>query len=196
MTLPADIKPGTWGVTHGSGFLGSAIRDAELRMGAGHEASWAGHAVVYIGNHNFGTAAKPDIHPAIVEAEWPKVIISREDRHHDTIYAVHQPLTGKQRALGLAAANGMVGEGYDLKAYAWYIARALQVRLTHNLAPLFTDAHLTICSGLVTREQEAMGVDVSKLMTAAIDQPDFVSPADLLRWGLDNRWMSTPPGDW
>ena len=204
MSLPADLKGGTWGVTHGAGFLGAAIRDAEMRMSADSrtphgdkEASWAGHCVVFIGDHNFSTNAdKPDVHPAIVEAEWPKVIISRADKHPDTIWATGQPLTLNQRKNGVIEVLKLVGTGYDLRAYGWFIARSLQLHLTHNLAPLFTDPHLSICSGVVIKEQLAMSVDVSTLMTAAINQPDFVSPADCLRWGLDHNWMSAQPGNW
>jgi hypothetical protein len=191
-------------VTHGTGFLGSATRDAEERMSedsrtpeGDHEASWAAHAVVFIGDHNFSSiAGKPDINPAIVEAEWPKVIISRADRHSDTIWATGQPLTLNQRKNGVIEVLKLVGTGYDLRAYGWFIARAAQLHLTHNLAPLFTDPHLSICSGLVMKEQKAMNVDITTLMTAAINQPDFVSPADCLRWGLDHHWMSSTPGNW
>lgn len=204
MTLPANLQPGTWGVTHGTGFLGAAIRQAELEMSedkrtpnGDHEASWAGHAVVFIGDHNFGLPqGKVDIHPAIVEAEWPKVIISRADRHPDTIWATGQPLTKAQRSAGLIEALKLVGTGYDIRAYGWFLIHVAGLHLTHNLEPLFTDPKLSICSGLVTKEQEAMKVDITQLMTAAIDQPDFVSPADLLRWGLNHHWMSRSPGVW
>ena len=53
-----------------------------------------------------------------------------------------------------------------------------------------------ICSGIMVRTQEAMKVDIGPLRTAATADPDYVSPADCMRWGLDNGWMSETPPDW
>jgi hypothetical protein len=194
------VQPGTWGCTHGDGWIFDGIRAAELRMSrsarfpAGDtEASWAGHCVVFAGDQNFGTASSPDIRPAIVQAMWPQVQLAPVTVHSDYVWASRQPLTTAQRAAGVTKVMGMVGDGYDLLAYLHFIHRAAQMRLTRNLAPLFTDPRWVICSGLVVVEQEAMGVDTTHLLTAATENPDFVCPADCMRWGLDSGWMSFQP---
>lgn len=198
MNLPDNLKPGTWGVTHGAGFLGNAIRDAELHMSHGdRKASWAGHCVVFIGDHNFGLPqGTVDVRPAIVEAEWPKVVISPADKHPDTIWATGQPLTLNQRKLGTIEVLKLAGTGYDIRAYGYFLLKVAQVKFMKDLTPLFTDPKLSICSGVVMKEQKSMGVDITELMNAAVNQPDFVCPADCLRWGLDNGWMSTPVPEW
>jgi hypothetical protein len=201
MELPSDLKPGMWGCAHGTGFFGAAIRDAQMRMTQGarfphgdKDASWAGHCVIFIGDHNFGTALKPDIAPAIVQAEWPKVEISRATAQADVIWATGQPLSDAQLLVGVGAAKGMVGMHYDIRAYAWYLATV--ARLHVPFEQLFANKKMAICSGTVVREQEAMHVDIGPLRTAATESPDYVCPADCMRWGLDNGWMSRPVPAW
>lgn len=202
--LPADLKPGTWGCSHGNGWLGTQIRNAELKMTQSSKypngnrlASWAGHCFIFIGNYNFGTAGYPNVKPAIVEAEWPRVKVSPASAHADAIWAMGQPLTAAQRKLGVISALKQVDMYYDVRAYGWFLLRMYQLRVNHNLAPLFSDPHMRICSGTVVKEQEDMGVDVSELVVAATDSPDFTCPADCMAWGLENGWMSeTPLENW
>jgi len=87
VTLPAGLKPGTFFVSHGSGVLGAVIRHATE--------SWAGHAGVFLGSHNFGTYLAPDVAPAIVEATWPRTRISRASRHPGARWAAREPLTDR-----------------------------------------------------------------------------------------------------
>lgn len=204
MTFPIEnLKPATWGCSHGSGWLGQRIRHAQLEMTRTPElpqgdrvASWAGHCFIFIGDYNFGYPGHPDVAPAIVEAQYPKVVVSRADRHQDAIWAVNQPLTPNQRKLGTIAALKMVDMKYDVRAYAWFLLRAAQLHVWHDLDPLFSDPHMLICSGTVVAEQRAMGVDISELPTAATDSPDFICPADNMAWGLKNNWMSEIPPKW
>lgn len=193
---------GTWGCSHGSGFLGTAIRRAEQEMSKSslfpngdHQASWAGHCFVFVGNQELNGTYQP----CIVEAESPKVVLSPITAHPDACWASAQPLTQKQRQNGVKAALEQLGHQYDWFAYTYFLAKAAHVMLTKDLHPLFADFSKIgpICSGVVVREQEAMKVDLGPLKVAAISDPDFISPADCLRWGIDNDWMhSTPPADW
>lgn len=181
-------EPACWGVMHGSGVLGWAIRRAELEMTRGDEkASWAGHCVVYIGQHTF-----PDgrTRPAIVQAEWPRVIVSPVPS--GVVWASGQPLSGIQRAQGVTKALSLVGTHYDPVVYGWYLLKVLDAGLSRDLGPLFADARWgqVICSGVMVQTQVAMGVDITGLSTAAIEDPDFTSPADAYAWGLAHHWMA------
>jgi hypothetical protein len=185
-----------WGCSHGSGFLGDMIRRVEQaeskseRFPAGdRQAAWAGHVFIYIGNEQ------------IVEAEWPRVVVSPLSAHPDAVWAAGQPLTSSQRSQGVTLVTGLVGHQYDALAYAYFLAKLAQINtgVSDDFAELEKHAADAgpICSGLMVREQEAMSVDIGPLRTAAVKSPDFVSPADCLRWGLDNEWMhSTVPENW
>jgi hypothetical protein len=158
-----------------------------------HQAAWAGHCFVFAGNQNLGGTYQP----CIVEAEYPQAKLSPVSAHPDACWARNQPLTPEQRRAGVAKALSMVGWTYDWPAYAYFIAKVLKMRLTKDLTDIFTDPRWIICSGVVVAEQEAMGVDLGPLKTAATSDPSFVCPADCLRWGLDNGWMDkVPPADW
>ena len=181
----ASLLPGTWGAAHGQGFPGDLIREVEVleskstRFPQGdHEASWAGHVVVYVGGG------------MIVQAEWPHVLLSPASVHPDTIWASRQPLTEAQRAAGVAAVRALIGTPYDAASYAYFLMKLAEIPLTHDFVALEAARAKAgpICSGLMVREQEAMGVDLGELQTAAIQDPDFVSPADCLRWMLGNGW--------
>ncbi len=191
--VPTLPLPGTWGVTHGSGFLGDMIRYVEqaesksARFPEGdHEAAWAGHVVVCIGGGQ------------IIQAQWPKVIISPIRVHPDAIWATGQPLTSEQRTEGTAAVMALAGTQYDALAYAYFLAKLAEIPMTKDFAALEREAAKAgpICSGVMVREQEAMGVDIGPLRTAAIQSPDFISPADCLRWGLDHGWMHKQVPSW
>lgn len=196
---PMDsILPGTFGVCYGGGLLGWAIRRAERAMtrskrfpNGDTQASWAGHAVMAIGPYQVAGR----VQPAIVQAEWPRVIISPATAHPDTVWAVKQPLTEEQRELGKARALGLVGAHYDPLVYAWYVLKVVNAGLSEDLTGLFTDSRWgqVICSGVDVECEVAMGVDVAGLSTAATTDPDFTCPADLFRWGIDHGWMDWVP---
>ena len=188
-----DLLPGTWGVAHGSGFMGDLIRGVEAgesistRFPDGdREAAWAGHVFVYVGGGQ------------IVQAEWPKVVLSPATSHGDAIWAAGQPLTIDQRSRGVSAVMTLVGTRYDAIAYAYFLAKLAEIPVTHDYGELAAEEAKAgpICSGVMVREQEAMGVDLGPLKAAAIQSPDFVSPADCLRWGLDSKWMDKAVPAW
>jgi hypothetical protein len=91
----------------------------------------------------------------------------------------------------------LVGAQYNALAYAYFLAKLAQINTgqSDDFAELEQHAAAAgpICSGIMVREQEAMNVDIGPLKTAAVQSPDFISPADCLRWGLDNDWMTSAP---
>lgn len=182
-------EPGTWGVTYGSGPLSWAIHRAERKLVKDQRAAWAGHAVYYIGN--YGRA----LVPSIVQAEWPKVIISPASVHPDTVWAARQPLTEQQRGRGVAKALSLVGAHYDPFVYTWYIARVLSLGVTGDLAAFFANNRWgeVICSGVDVQCLIAEQVNLEGLATAATQDPDFICPADLYAWGIARGWMDWVP---
>ena len=180
-------EPGTWGVTYGSGLLAWAIHRAERKLVKDQRAAWAGHAVYYIGLR--------DGIPSIVQAEWPKVIISPASAHPDTVWAAGQQLTQYQRARGVAKALSLVGARYDPVIYAWYVLKVINAGLSRDLATLFADSRWgeIICSGVDVQCLQAQGVSLEGLATAATEDPDFICPADLYAWGIANGWMDWVP---
>jgi hypothetical protein len=167
--------------------MGDLIREAEKlasrgdRFPAGDvQAAWAGHIVIYVGNGR------------IVEAEWPMVKFSPALIHPETIWVSGQVLSDQQRTEGLTAVLRTVGEHYDAVAYAYFMAKLAEFPITQDydsLAKLSAKAG-PICSGLMVRVQEAMGVDLGPLKAIATDNPDFISPANCYRWALDNGWTT------
>jgi hypothetical protein len=155
------------------------------------QASWAGHCVVRVPDHDFGKGPEP----AIVQALWPRVMLSPASAHADTVWGVGQPLTDHQRQLGAAKALSLVGTHYDPLVYGWYVLKLVSAELSKDLTGLFTDSRFgqIICSGMVVVTQLAMLVDVSGLSTAATSDPDFTCPADVFRWGIDKGWMDWVP---
>lgn len=184
--------PGTWGVTYGAGLLAWAIHRAERKLVKNQRAAWAGHAVFFIGEHTYSNGKTL---PSIVQAEWPKVIVSPASVHPDTVWADRQPLTERQRSIGVAKAQSLVGVHYDPLVYAWYVARVLGLAVTGDLSSFFADTRWgqVICSGVDVLCLVAQGVPLNGLSTAAIDDPNFISPADLYAWGIANGWMDWVP---
>jgi hypothetical protein len=187
------LLPGTFGCQHGGGFLGDVIRYVEQAeskssrfLTGDHEAAWAGHVVVYVGGGQ------------IVQAEWPRVVLSPAPADSAVIWASGQPLTDAQRDKGVQAVRALVGTPYNVTAYGWFLARLAELPVSKDFRSLAaTEAKAgPICSGVMVREMEAMGVDLGPLKTAAVQNPDWVSPADCLRWGLDNKWMDKAVPPW
>lgn len=186
-----ELKIATWGICHGRGILGDLIREAELLASRGErfpngdaQAAWAAHIVVYVGGGQ------------IVEAEWPHVKYSSVLIHPETIWVTGQPLTDVQRSAGYTCATASVGEQYDAVAYAYFVAKLAEFPISPDydaLAKLSAKAG-PICSGLMIRTQETMGVDLGPLRAIATDNPDFVSPANCYRWALDNGWLDSKSG--
>lgn len=196
MSAPVSLLPATWGCSHGSGFLGDTIRYVEQHNSISErfpqgdrQAAWAGHVFVYVGGGN------------IVEAEWPNVKVSPVSAHPDAVWATGQELTPQQRETGNRIALSLVGMRYNALAYGYFLAKLAEINAGANadFEALEKAAAKSgpICSGIMVRCQLAMNVDIGPLRTAAIQSPDFISPADGLRWGLDNGWMARiPPENW
>lgn len=191
--MPTSIPPATWGVMHGSGFLEDAIRWVEQHESKSdrfpdgdREAAWAGHVVIATTGGN------------IVQAVWPKVTVDPAPAPGSVIWASGQPLTGIQRTAGVATAQYLVGTRYDIVAYGYFMGRLVDLPVSHDYKALAQAEAKAgpICSGAAIRMLEAMNVDLGPLKTAALADPDWVSPADLLRWGLDNGWMSAKVPAW
>jgi hypothetical protein len=196
------LQPFTWGVSHGSGFLGSQIRQAEQRMTVkdaypqgDHVAAWAGHAFRYVGYRHLAVNEPPV--PCIVEAEWPKVKLSPVTAHRDALWATGEPYTDEERHLGLAATLGMLGMHYDPFVYPWFVAKALGLAVSGDLGPMFRDPRWMICSGVVAAGERRAGVGPALLMALRFsdnDDPNVISPAGLLRWGLNAGSTAPDPG--
>lgn len=195
--LPSWLKPGMHACCHGSGWLGNTIRSVEYKMTGDNVASWAGHCIVFVGNQVLIQGHAPE--PCIVEATYPSARMVSVYSHHDAIWA-NQPLTPKQQAVGTASALALVGRHYDWFAYVSFLNRLAQADALNNLDPLFkyTAKIGPICSGVVVRENIAMGVNISKLPTAATQDPDMVCPADVLCWDIKMGWVraSQVPVSW
>lgn len=190
--VPDWLKPGMHACCHGSGWTGSVIRKAELALSNDPVASWAGHCIVYVGNQVLIQGHDPE--PCIVEATYPNCRMASIHEHNDAIWA-HQPLTPRQQLLGQVAALALVGRYYDWFSYFSFLNRLVHAQFLNNLDPLFKETARIgpICSGVVVRVEGAMKIAPSVLAglpTAAIEDPDFVSPADVLAWDIKEGWVS------
>lgn len=163
LTDVAFPSSGTWGVCPGVGPIASIIRHAT--------ASWAGHAVMYIGAGR------------IVQATWPKVKISPAPTNN-VVWATGQPLTVDQRIAIVNRAQALVGDGYDWLIYPFLIADVFDAAITQNVSRLFTNDKWRDCSGLVEDCDSTAG---APMFPGPI--PNFVTPAMLLNLGLQNGWF-------
>lgn len=186
--LPKWLKPGMHACCHGSGWLGNTIRSVEYKMTGDKVASWAGHCIVFVGDQVLIQGHAPE--PCIVEATYPSARLASVYSHHDAIWA-NQPLTPTQQKTGTAAVLALVGRHYDWFAYLSFINKLAKADALNNLDPLFkyTASIGPICSGVVVREQVAMKTDISKLPTAATQDPDMICPADVLAWDIEMGYV-------
>jgi hypothetical protein len=157
MQIPSALKPGMYGVSHGSGMAGELIRHAT--------ASWAGHAFLYIGNGQ------------IIEAESPVTKVSSMAAHPDAIWNLDEPdFTDEFGAKAVARAHALIGTPYDWPAYVGFTLEVLKIRDGQQLADVFRRDHYRVCSADVADEYGFAGRDI----TAGMMYPNLVSPADLL----------------
>jgi hypothetical protein len=124
-----EVKPGCYGVSHGSGMLGELIRHAT--------GSWAGHAFVYIGNGQ------------IVEGTAPVARVASADSHPDAVWNIHELLTDAQRLAIVARAQALVGTPYDYVSYIGFALEILKIRAKGQLDDVFRQDHWRVCSALV-----------------------------------------------
>lgn len=149
------VRPGCFGVSHGSGLTGELIRHATE--------SWAGHAFVYIGDGQ------------IVQGEPPRALISPASSHPDAVWNAREDLTDEQRETIVARAHALVGCTYDYLAYMGFALEVLKIRTGKELDPLYKDDSWRICSALVADCYEHAGIQLAK----NLPYPNLISPADL-----------------
>jgi len=149
------VRPGCYGVSHGSGITGELIRHATE--------SWAGHAFVYIGDGQ------------IIQAEPPHALVSPAASHPDAVWNAHDELTDQQREAIVARAHALVGCPYDYPAYIGFALELLKIRNGQELDPVFRSDHWRVCSALVADCYEYAGVPVD----TGLPYPNLISPADL-----------------
>ena len=153
--LPAGLKPGNYGVSHGSGMVGELIRHATE--------SWAGHAFVYAGDG------------MIIEAAPPATRLAPAASHPDAVWNLDEPLTDAQRTAITARAHALIGTPYDYAAYIGFALEVLGLKSGKQLAPEFKRDTWRVCSADVADEYAFAGID----LTAGLKVPNLVSPADL-----------------
>lgn len=157
-------SPGVWGVVPGVGPVAAIIRHATE--------SWAGHAVMYVGNSQ------------IVQATWPKVILSPAPTSN-VIWATGQPATAGQHSNIASYAKTLVGTRYDIMAYPALIAAIFDAALTKNLSHLFGNDKWWDCSGLVEECDDMAGIPMFPSDISA----HLVTPAMLMDLGVRKGWF-------
>src|SRR6266568_7014915 len=100
----------------------------------------------------------PDVAPAIVEARWPQVRVSRASRHPDAKWAVHEPLTGAQRDIIVTRARKLCGDRYDWPAYGAFALELLHVVAVQDMVPLMSHDSWRVCSAVVADTRAAAGI--------------------------------------
>lgn len=164
--VPYPPLAGTWGVAHGTGPFASVIRTATQ--------SWAGHAVLYVGD---GLA---------VEARWPKVKMDAAPRE-DVVWANGQPLTSEQRMRAVTAAHLLIGAGYDIAIYPALVAALFKASITKDIEPLFNSDRWWDCSGLVEHCDVVAG---AAMFSGTVGSEHFVTPAMMMNLGVQKGWFT------
>ena len=150
------VRPGCYGVSHGSGLLFEMVRFACQ--------SWAGHAFVYIGNGQ------------IVEGTHPVARVASADSHPDAIWNYREELTDDQRMRIVARAQALVGIPYDYTGYLGFALEILHLAQESKLDRVFKSDRWRVCSAIVADCYDDAGIDVEP----DSQYPNLVSPADLL----------------
>lgn len=170
--LPARLRPGMYGVSHGAGMAGEIIRHAT--------ASWAGHAFIYIGAGQ------------IIEGTAPVTRIAPAASHADAIWNLDEPdFTDEFGAKVVGRAHALVGTPYDWPAYIGFALTILKLREGKELANWFHHDKWRVCSADVDDAYSFAGRDVK----AGLDYPNLVSPADLLNRIVRQSQISIPVAD-
>jgi len=163
--IPFPSNAGVWGVCPGQGPIASLIRHLT--------ASWAGHAVMYIGNGK------------IVEATWPKVRLSPAPTNN-VIWATGQPLSSTQFDSAGRVARMLVGSGYDLFVYPFLAAAVASATITRRVSPLFNSDRWWDCSGLIEHCDAVAG---APMFPGDAGSQHFVTPSQLMTLGAQKGWF-------
>jgi hypothetical protein len=158
-------QPGTWGICPGVGPIAAIIRHAT--------ASWAGHAVMYVGNG------------AIVQATWPRVKLSPVPVNN-VIWATGQTLTAEQRIKIVARAKSLVGDGYDWLIYPFLLADVFDAAITRDVSRLFKNDKWLDCSGLI---EDCDAIAGAAMFPGGSGSEHFVTPAMLMNLGVQEGWF-------
>jgi uncharacterized protein YycO len=128
-------------------------------------ASWAGHAVIYIGDG------------LIVEAVPPVTKVSPVNSRPDAIWNVDEPnLTDAARRNIVARARALEGTPYDYPAYIGFAMELLHIRNGQELETFFQDDRWRVCSADVADAYHYGAIDLEQ----GLQYPNLISPADLL----------------
>lgn len=165
--VPVPELPATYGLRPGRGVVAAVIRRATR--------SPVGHAVFYVGRG------------LIVEATWPRVRVA-EAPVSDVVWAYGQPLTAAQRDLAVARAFQLVGDGYDLMAYPFFIWSLFYAAALKDAAPLLRADRFRVCSAVVADCDAYAGAPVTTL-----PDPNLTEPADLFSLAVASGWFSSHP---
>lgn len=167
------LKPGTPGVSHGSGLAGEIIRHATE--------SWAGHAFIYVGSGQ------------LIQAHPPVATIDPADIYDDAIWFHEMPITDEQRRLAINRAHALVGTPYDWPGIVGFALEIMKLKTETQLDPVFKSDPWRVCSALVT---DCLGYAKFPLewrrLGGANDinpDPNLVSPAMLLNLATVEGWV-------
>jgi hypothetical protein len=186
----ANLEPGTFGVSHGSGIAAEAIRTGTQ--------SWAGHAFLYLGDN------------VLVEG-WPPVArLNPADTYGDALWSyrmwdwcrANQGWNDEQikarQARVVGRGHAQVGQHYDFQAYLAFLLEFEHLRNETQMDRFFDNDTHRVCSALVDDAEVFGGVPMiyeasdGPGLTNNPNQhivPNLVSPGMLL--GISQRlgWL-------
>jgi hypothetical protein len=187
----AQLTPGVFGVSHGTGLAGMIIRDAT--------GSWAGHAFMYLGDGK------------IISGRPERAVILPADTFSDAIWAWRMwdqlkasGWTDAQVAHGqqLVVARGQAEDGvrYDWAAYPAFAAEVLHLRTSQEIAPWFSADRARVCSAVVDDAETTGGVPmnfvpedgpglIARPGKSIVLPPNLVAPGMLLGLAQRLEWV-------
>lgn len=185
-----QLRPGTFGVSHGSGLAAEMIRHAT--------GSWAGHAFLYLGNG------------MLVQGQPPVAALAAAGSHDDAIWAWRmwdwlrtrgwddEKITATQQLVA-GRGHGLAGCRYDFEAYAGFALEVVNLRNSTQLAPYFTHDSYRVCSALVYDAEQFGGVPMDFVpadgpgLTGTSERrvlpPNLVAPGMLLGLAQRQGWL-------
>lgn len=187
----AQLTPGVFGVSHGTGMAGMIIRDAT--------GSWAGHAFLYLGGGK------------MISGQPEKAVILPADTFSDAIWAwrmwdqlkasgwsADQVMRGQQLVVNRGQAED--GARYDWAAYPAFAAEVLHLRTSGQLAPWFSADRARVCSAVVDDALTIGGVPmqfvpedgpglIARPGKSIVLPPNLVAPGMLLGLAQRLEWV-------
>jgi hypothetical protein len=149
----STLQPGVFGVSHGGGIAGELIRHAT--------GSWAGHAMLYLGNGQLIEGAPP-VARLLPAGTYDDAIWAY--RMWDQLESVNH-WTGEQVKAAqdkvVARGHALAGCAYDWPAYAGFALEVLKLRDQAQLDPAFSGDSWRVCSALVADAETFGGVPLN-----------------------------------